>query len=143
MTITTEIEIDAPAEKVWAILTDFPAFPSWNPFIRQIAGNAAAGERLRVQLQPDGSKAMTFQPTILAAMPNRELRWLGRLFLPGVFDGEHKFRIETLGSSRVRFVQEEQFRGILVGLFGRSLETGTKAGFEAMNLALKKRSEQN
>jgi len=38
---------------------------------------------------------MTFRPTILKAEPNRELRWLGHLLVPGLFDGEHIFTIET------------------------------------------------
>jgi len=39
---------------------------------------------------------MTFRPTILKAEPERELRWLGRLLLPGLFDGEHVFEIEQI-----------------------------------------------
>ena len=34
----SEIMIDASARRVWAILTDFEAYPTWNPFIRRIAG---------------------------------------------------------------------------------------------------------
>src|SRR5208337_3854746 len=36
--IHTEIEINAPAEKVWKVLTDFAAYPEWNPFVRCGAG---------------------------------------------------------------------------------------------------------
>ena len=34
----SEIEIDASAERVWGILTDFASYPEWNPFIRRISG---------------------------------------------------------------------------------------------------------
>ena len=75
------------------------------------------------------------------AEPGRELRWLGRPLVPGVFDGEHRFLIERLGEGRVRFVQEESFRGLLVALTGGTLAK-TESGFEQMNQALKARAEQ-
>jgi hypothetical protein len=85
---------------------------------------------------------MGFRPRILAAAPARELRWLGHLGVPGLFDGEHGFRIEPLGPDRVRFVQEERFAGLLAPLVLRFVERGTRQGFEAMNRALKARAEQ-
>jgi uncharacterized protein YndB with AHSA1/START domain len=87
--VRTEIEIEAAPERVWSILLDFPSHPDWNPFIRSINGVAKVGGRLTVSIQPQGGKSMTFRPTVLAIMPNRELRWLGRFLLPGIFDGEH------------------------------------------------------
>lgn len=84
---------------------------------------------------------MTFKPTIRAVEANRELRWLGRLVVPGVFDGEHSLRIEPLDGARCRFLQSERFTGLLVGLAKGTL-TKTEAGFEQMNTALKARAEQ-
>ena len=139
--IETAIEINASAETVWKILTDFDAHPSWNPFVREISGVPREGERLRVFIQPAGSKGMMFKPTVLKAEEDRELRWLGKLFIPGLFDGEHYFRIEPIGENRVRFVHGENFSGILVGLFAKSLDKGTADGFRAMNEALKRRAE--
>jgi len=137
----TQIEIDAPAKRVWEVLTDFASYPQWNPFIRHIRGRLAAGERLRARLAPPGGRAMTFKPKVLTAAPERELRWVGHLLLPGLFDGEHSFLIETLEENRVRFVQREAFDGLLVPLFSRSLESNTQRGFEQMNQALKERAE--
>jgi hypothetical protein len=137
----TEIEISAPAERVWELLTDFASYPQWNPFIRNISGQPAPGERLEVRLEPPDGRAMTFKPKVLRAEPNRELRWLGHLLLPGVFDGEHSFTIEPLEDNRVRFIQREAFKGLLVPLFARSLESNTQRGFEEMNHALKERAE--
>lgn len=140
-TLHTEIEIAATPERVWSVLTDFASFPDWNPFIPRLDGEAAVGARLDTDLRPPGGRGMRFRPTVLAATPGRELRWLGHAGPPGLFDGEHAFRIEPLGPERVRFVQEERFSGLLAPLVLRFAEAGTRAGFEAMNRALKVRAE--
>ncbi len=140
--LSAEIEIKAPAEQVWRILTDFDKFPEWNPFIRQAKGKVETGARLEVNLQPTGSRAMSFKPKLLDVEPNRKLRWLGRLLIPGLFDGEHSFTIEPLDEERVRFVQSERFSGLLVPFFAKSLDKDARRGFEEMNHALKERAEQ-
>lgn len=140
--LKSEIEIQASPERVWDVLTDFAAYPAWNPFIPRIAGAVEVGARLETRLQPPGGRGMSFRPTVLAADPAKELRWVGRLGVPGLFDGEHRFGIESLGPDRVRFVQEERFAGLLTPLVLRFLERGTRQGFEAMNQALKARAEQ-
>lgn len=138
--LSTKIDIDATPETVWAVLSDLSAYPSWNPFIRKAKGTLAAGERLEVELQPVRGRAMRFRPTVLNAQPGRELRWLGRLLMRGLFDGEHRFAIEpTAGGSQL--VQEERFTGLLVPLLARGLRRGTLPGFERMNEALKQRVE--
>ena len=139
--IETAIDIAAPPQAVWDVLVDFAAYPDWNPFIRRLQGEARVGARLEVTVQPPGgSRAMTFKPTVLAAEPGRELRWLGRVLLPGLFDGEHGFRLErTAGGCRLH--HGETFRGVLVPLFVRMLEN-TEQGFGACNEALKQRVER-
>jgi hypothetical protein len=138
--LETAVEIDAPPAAVWRVLTDFPAYGAWNPFIRSIEGTAHEGERLTVLLEPPGGRGMTIRPTVLAVHPDRELRWKGRLLVPGLIDGEHTFRIELLDGERSRFVHGERFTGILVGLVKSTLAK-TEAGFEQMNAALKQRVE--
>jgi hypothetical protein len=140
--IATEIEIVSSAARVWEVLTRFDAYPEWNPFIRRASGELREGGRLEVFIQPPGAKGMTFRPVLLRVSSQRELRWLGRLWLPRLFDGEHAFTIEALEGDRVRFVQRECFRGILVPLLWRSLDRGVRRGFEEMNRALKQRAEE-
>ena len=137
----SEIEIDASPECVWGVLTDFPSYPQWNPFIRRISGEFEVGGRLEVRLEPPDSRGITMRPTILRAEPNRLMRWVGHLLVPGLFDGEHSLAIEPLEEGRVRFIQHEAFKGVLVRLLARSLDTSTLRGFEQMNVALKERAE--
>ena len=140
--IHSQIQIHATAEKVWQVLTDLNAYPQWNPFITSAKGEILTGSRLRIRIAPPGSKAMTFRPIITAVDPGCELRWRGRLLLPGLFDGEHIFKIQPLDGNRILFVQAENFTGLLVPLVWGKLNAGTRQGFELMNTALKRTIEE-
>jgi hypothetical protein len=139
-TIERSIEIDASPAKVWSILIDTDAYPAWNPFMTKLAGELTVGARLEVRIEPPEARPMTFKPTVLAAQPERELRWLGRFILPGLVDGEHSLRLEPLGDSGSRFTQSERFSGILVRPL-KSMLAKTELGFDQMNAALKSRAE--
>jgi hypothetical protein len=139
--LNSEIEIKASSVTVWKLLTDTARFPGWNPFIRRLQGELKVGQKLVVFIQPSGTRGMEFKPVVLKVEPNRELRWLGRLIFPGLFDGEHIFQIEPSGDGRVRFRQREIFSGILVPLLKNSLDTDTRRGFNEMNQKLKSLAE--
>lgn len=139
--VETSIEIEAPAALVWSVLLDFDAYFEWNTFMLGIQGATIPGERLLVTIRPPGFLSMSFKPRVLTVTGGRELRWLGRFLGPGLFDGEHYFRLEPIGTSRVRFLHGEAFSGLLVGLAKDTLLPATRAGFEEMNRALKRRAE--
>jgi hypothetical protein len=139
--LRTQVDIHASPERVWQILTDFAAYPQWNPFMPRASGSARRGERLTIRLQPVGGRGTTFRPTVLEADPDKRLRWIGRVLVPGVFDGEHSFTIQPLGQGQVRLVQQEDYRGLLVPLLAGSLDRRTLPAFEQMNQALKRRAE--
>ena len=84
-------------------------------------------------------RAMTLRPTVTVSQPGRELRWLGRLGAPGVFDGEHRFSIEASEPGWVTFIQEERFRGLLVPFLRKMIEVDTVATFHAVNEAIARR----
>jgi hypothetical protein len=140
--LSSEILIGSSAERVWELITDFKDFPRWNPFIRRATGEIKTGARLEVFIQPSGTRGMTFRPKVLKADPNHELRWLGRLYLPWLFDGEHALVIEPSKEDSVKFIQREKFTGLLVP-FTRNLLRDTQRGFEEMNKALKQQAEQH
>jgi len=141
LTLQTEIEIAATPAQVWSILMDFPNHDRWNPFIRSLEGTARVGETLTVFIRPPGGRGMRFRPTVLTVAEAREFRWKGKLLVPGLFDGEHFFILEAAANGKVLFKQGEIFSGLLVPLMKKSLEGGTRAGFAAMNEALKRRAE--
>lgn len=140
-TIHTQLAIEAPAATVWAILADTARWPEWNPFILRLDGTLAIGAGLTARIKPPGKSAMTFTPRVVAFEPGREFRWLGTLGIRGLFDGEHGFRVTPDGTARCRFEQFESFTGLLVAPLLWIAEAPTRAGFVAMNEALKARAE--
>ncbi|WP_292518552.1 SRPBCC domain-containing protein [Methanoculleus sp.] len=141
--VRAETVIAAPPAVVWQVLTDFAAYPDWNPFIRSIEGKPWVGTRLSVEIQPPGRRSMRFSPMVLRVAKDRELRWIGRVLIAGLFDGEHRFTIVPEGDGS-RFVQAEVFTGLLVPVVDLTgTLRATHLGFLLMNKALRERAEQS
>ena len=140
--IRTSIEIAASPTAVWEVLTDFDAYPEWNPFVRSIAGTLSEGERLEVSLGASGKKPMGFTPVVTSVVPGEEFAWLGHLGVKGVFDGHHHFQL-SVSDIGTRLDQFEQFSGALSPILLAAIGTTTARGFDEMNQALKERVEAN
>ena len=139
--LETTVDIDAPPEAVWNVLTDLDGYSDWNPFIVRASGTVSVGERLTNKLQPPGGKAMTFKPTVTIVEQNQSFEWLGRLGVPGIFDGRHRFELEATRDG-THVVHSEYFKGVLVRFMRKSLDSQTRQGFIDMNTALKARAEE-
>jgi hypothetical protein len=138
--VGAEIEIGASPDQVWAVLSDIDSWHAWNPWITEASGSADAGEQLVLRMGFDGGRKFNVKPLVTASVPNQTLEWLGHFGVNGLFDGRHRFDLEPTGGG-TRFVQAEEFAGLLVPLLDGMLEGETKTGFGAMNKALKERVE--
>lgn len=137
--ISTEIWINSTPQQVWQVLTDTPEYPSWNPMISRLSGELREGNVIEFA-EGTGSDGMTFRPKILRVRNAQELRWKGIVLVPGLFDGEHRFLLEKQGN-QTHLIQSEQFTGLLVGKLTQSILNETSDQMNAMNSALKQRSE--
>jgi hypothetical protein len=141
-TIRSAVEIRAPSELVWQVLTDFASYPDWNPIVRRLRGKPRVGGRITIRSQPPGARSLVHRPRIVVWQPPDEMRWRTTVISERLFSGEHGFRLESLDRDRTRFVQDETFRGLLVPLYSRLRLPATRHGFVAMNHALRDRAEQ-
>lgn len=140
-TIKTAIDIAASPEMVWRVLTYFPDYPKWNPFVVSIHGSLAPGQRLKIRARRPQGREYDFSPLIVKVIPASELRWRNRRFVDGVFDRELAFLIVPNGIKGVRFIQREHFSGFLAPLIMRFISEKTLKTFNMMNLALKRAAE--
>jgi hypothetical protein len=140
-TIDTYIDIDAPPEKVWDVLLDFPRWAEWNPFVPNVEGVLEVGRKVHIKVVPPGRKPVRFNPEVWVVRPCEKILW-GDSWLWIVYRGDHDFVLERLPQGGTRFSQRERYRGLPVlfmvmgGLFGP-----IKKGYRQMNEGLKQRVE--
>ncbi|MEL6675494.1 MAG: SRPBCC domain-containing protein [Bacteroidota bacterium] len=139
--IVTKILIEARPEQVWQALTNFSEIGSWNPFIKEISGEGSVGAQLKVILQPKPGQEMKFEPEVLVWKENQQFEWLGKLWIKGLFDGNHYFHLEETAEGHTLFHHGERFTGILVGILMAMIGKQTEQNFEAMNAAIKQKAE--
>jgi hypothetical protein len=139
-TIATEVEIDAPPSRVWSVLVDLPAYREWNPFIVEASGVVAEGETLALRMALPGRDPIGVEPRLLVVDPERELRWKGRILVPGLFDGTHAFELVPLEGGRTRLLHSERFAGLLLPIARPLLYDATVQAFHALDAALAARA---
>ena len=137
-TLHTDIEIQATADQVWEVSPTSPPTAtgtrsSSRPPVRPGPASAFGCG------WPAGGRETTFRPEVLEADPPQAA--LARPAAdPGLFDGEHSFRIEPDRPRPIRLTQHEEFRGLLAPLLLARIGEPTRQGFHQMNQALKARS---
>lgn len=141
--VETELFIDAPPEKIWAILMDFDNWGDWNPFVYEISGKHEKGAKLKIKVNsPDGSgMKLTLFPKINVFEDGKMLAWRGNLYVPGLFDGCHYFRLDKAGNGTL-LTHGESFSGVLTGLLRKKVLGKYPKGYEALNIALAKRADE-
>ena len=138
-TIVATIHIEATPEAVWAVLMDWDAYPSWNPFIRAIAGKAKVGGRIRVRIGlPVGSVPIT--ATVTRLMPDAEIIWHSALPIAGLLDRDHVITIAAQPKG-CTVTQTQTFDGRLAPAISIVAVGLARSGLGHMNAALKTRVE--
>lgn len=139
--LRSEVEIDAPVEHVYRVLTDFERYPEWNPFLTSVTGTLVVGQKLAVDMSLPEGDAYLLEPTVTVVEPNVELRWLGSFRFKALMKAEHLFQLRAPREGVTRLMQGQNFSGLLLRFAGSSLTLAAR-GAVYMNLALKKRAEQ-
>ncbi len=141
-TIRSAIEIRAPLDSVWRVLTDFSSYGEWNPHVRKVLGKPGVGRRITIHSRPPGGRTVVLRPLVITWSPPNELRWRSSFISRRLFTGEHGFKLEPESATRTRFVQDEVLSGLLVPLYARFRLPATRRGFAQVNEALRERAEK-
>lgn len=110
-------EINAPAETVWALLTDASGFARWNSTVTSIDGEIALGHKLAIKVPIDPKR--TFTPKVTRFEAGRAMEWRDG-FAP-MFGGVRTFTVTPKGADVTEFSMNEEFTGLMLPLIRKSL----------------------
>lgn len=133
-TISVTTHMPSPPDVVWKILTDFPTYAGWNPFITRASGDPKIGHKQSIRIVPRGGGGMTFRPRVTALEPEQLLEWFGTLRNAGARRWPPRLRPRTHGMRN-----DSHSNGDLLRPIGATHDRGTskdKKGFGNMNNAL-------
>ena len=134
----TTIVINTSAAMVWDALTDFAAYPEWNPLVAWLRGDFATGGQIQLFITPL-QRAFTARLTLV--QPGQAFTWLGVQFAPWFLAGEHYYRLEPVDGHTTRLVHGEYFRGLGSAFISAALLTTMEDTFHRHNQRLKERLE--
>jgi uncharacterized protein YndB with AHSA1/START domain len=111
------IHIDAPAGRVWSLLTDAADFPRWNSTVDSIEGTIALGQRLRLRVPVAPTR--TFKPRVTALEPEKRMVWSDGA--APMFRGVRTFTLTARGDGATEFSMVEVLSGLMLPMIRKSL----------------------
>lgn len=133
----TSIQIQAAPEAVWAILTDAPAWPTWNTTVTRIEGTIAHQQKIAVHAMVSPNRA--FKVTVSELVPPQRMVWSDGMPL-GLFRARRTFTLAPK-SGGTEFFMREVFSGLMAPLIVRSIPD-LQPSFEEFAACLKRRAER-
>jgi uncharacterized protein YndB with AHSA1/START domain len=132
-----EVDVDAPPERVWQVMSDVERWPEWTPSVlsvqREDTGPLRVGSRARIR-QP---KLVRADWEVTALQPGREFTWITRS--PGVVvTARHAVEPTGRGTRATLSIRYDGLLGPVVAWLTRGIND-RYLGLEAAGL--KRRSE--
>lgn len=110
------VHIDAPPAAVWAVLTDGPAYPSWNTTVTSLEGTVAAGEEIELKVKIDPKRTFKLEVSAFEA-PTRMVWQDGN----GMFKGVRTFTLTALPDGTTDVTMAEVMTGSMMGMIAKKL----------------------
>lgn len=134
------IGVQAPAEIVWEVVSEFETWTHWNPLYRRAEGQMKIGTALVLEQHLPGEPPRVIQPVVQDWVPYEQLHWRSSR-VGGLVTAIRYFEIENMGPANSTFSNGELFMGMLVRFVSREERRKLKAAFTTMGEAVRDRAE--
>lgn len=140
--LRTELSLEAPAERIWELLTDLKLYPQWNPLFQRATGKMSVGEKLELEVHLPDIDPFIVSPKIQSVEIRSGFCWKHTVLSVGFFTWKYCAELEILAPDRLKFIQRSSFGGILGPLFSLGMKTSVMDGLIRMNEAMRRWGEK-
>jgi len=138
------VKINAPAELVWRVLTDFSAYPDWNPFPVKAESTLQLGEPVVLYI-PQGRRGKLMKQTFILEIcqaPNKIAWRLPKMGHKLLFNAYRVQTIDAISETSCRYSTSDTFAGLIAGKIYKAQGKWVEKNFIKMAEALKLRCEK-
>jgi hypothetical protein len=133
--------VQAPAEILWEVISDFETWSVWNPIHPRIEAALRIGTPVSVDLVVEESQPpKTIQAVVQDWVPYEQLHWRSTR-VRGLITTIRYLEIERMSDVGSTFSNGELFMGPLVRLVSRDERRRLRAAYTRMGEAVKARAE--
>ncbi|WP_280426016.1 SRPBCC domain-containing protein [Nocardia carnea] len=136
------VEVDAPAEVVWSVLTDFDRYSDWNPFIGRCRADLTVGAPIDMRVQQLMPLPIPMREFIHTVTPGREFGYSMKPLPLGALRSNRSHTLTPLGDDRTRYESHFELAGWLAPLVGLLFGRGFRRGFPGMTTAVEREAER-
>lgn len=139
--IDIDVEINAPAELVWQVITDFARYGEWNPFVPECRSSLVPGEPIDMLVRVSGTTPRRQREWIRSHTPGHELSYTMKPVPLGTLHSLRSHTITPITADRTRYESHFELAGwlhpLVVALLGKNL----RRGFAGMTAGIQKQAE--
>lgn len=138
--IEQTLEIDAPLETAWSVLTELDRYGEWNPFVVRCRSTLRPGAPISMRVKVLPFFAQPQRETVFDHVPRRRLSY-GISLPTGMLNSYRSHEFETLPGNRTLYRSKFRLQGWLSPLVALLVKPNLQRGFGAMSAALQRRAE--
>lgn len=140
ITIDHDLEINAPAEVVWDVITDTASYGDWNPFVLECDATLEPGAAINMKVRL-GKGIQKANEVIKDVNPGRGFSYNMKPVPPGALHSYRSHDIEPVDGGRCRYRSHFELNGWLSPLVAALMRSKLQAGFDGMSHGIKARAE--
>jgi hypothetical protein len=136
------IDIDAPCETVWTVITDLPSYGEWNPFVVSCRSTLVVGDPIEMRVVLFRGFPQGQRETIFEHRPGERLCYGLDGGALGAIVSRRSHELQVLAPGRTRYRSHFELSGWLAPVVGGLLGGRLQRGFGLMTAGIRQRAEQ-